>query len=152
MYGEALGGISRNLSRTCPIYSFHKSDLTHYSKEIRNDIYHTVIFIIYFKCHLFNQNWRGNGGGIVKAALAEFDRVFCFATWTDVGLSLCAIQNGSLDTKERHTQTQATWTTRSNLALTWKPDVCALKLSLYCCGQTHKCVWPQEECVSLIIG
>lgn len=147
MYGEALGGISRNLSRTCPIYSFHKSDLTHYSKEIRNDIYHTVIFIIYFKCHLFNQNWRGNGGGIVKAALAEFDRVFCFATWTDVGLSLCAIQNGSLDTKERHTQTQATWTTRSNLALTWKPDVCARSNSHFTAADRHISVCDRRRSV-----
>ncbi len=102
-------------------------------------------FTIDFKCHcrLYCQNCSGNCSWTVKAPLAEF------AVGTNAGLSLCTIQNGSLDSKERQTRTQATWTTQSNLVLTWKPDVCvcARALSLYGRGQTHKCVWAQEECV-----
>lgn len=103
-------------------------------------------FTIDFKCQLYCQNCSGNCSWIVKASLAEF------AVGMNAGLSLCTIQNGSLDSKERQTRTQATWTTQSNLALTWKPDVCVLELSHFTAMDRHKCVWPQEESVSLIIG
>ncbi len=83
-------------------------------------------FTIDFKCRcqLYCQNCSGNWSWTVKAPLAEF------AVGTNAGLSLCTIQNGSLDSKERQTRTQATWTTQSNLALTWKPDVCVCSSSL----------------------